>query len=52
MTRNGFVLMVFTIVLVDVARTGIVRLWAHKALATTTPGSPANTAAEVLEIIT
>jgi hypothetical protein len=52
MTRRMFELVVVTVVLVEVVRTGIGKVWAHKALITTRPGSASHSAAEVGVIIT
>jgi hypothetical protein len=50
--RRSFVLMVSVIVLVEVARTGLVKLWAHKAYLTTTPDSLSHKVADVAVCLT
>ena len=49
LNRRGFELVLLTVVLWDLGK-GTIRLWTRKTWASTNPGSPAHTAAEIASI--
>ncbi len=50
--RRTFELIIVTVVLVEVARVSLLKLWAHKAFVTTSPDSLSHKVAEVGVLLT